>query len=169
MRDRELDEILDAGLKAYSAVEPRQGLERRVLEHVHRRRRFVWWQWLAVVVPVLACAVGLLVWRPSEPVQTRRATSVETSLDAAGTSARATIPAVRRVVVVRRVRRLPKRAQFPTPAPLTREERALLEFVQRSPKEAAELLGENRDSEIRPIQIEAISIPPVKVESLEEK
>ncbi|HZQ54542.1 MAG TPA: hypothetical protein VFB14_20240 [Bryobacteraceae bacterium] len=165
MRDKELDEILDAGLKAYSAVQPRQGLERRVLGHVHSTRRFAWWHWVAVAVPVLACAVGLLLWRQSEPVQTRPATSVETS-------ARAMAPVVRPVVVAKHVRRVgqtPKRMQFPTPAPLTREERALLEFVQRSPKEAAELLGETRDSEIKPIQIQAISIPPIKIENLEEK
>jgi hypothetical protein len=169
MRDRELDEILDAGVRAYSAVQPRRGLERRVLDYVHDAMRFAWWRWMAAAVPVLASVVGLLVWRPSEPVRTRRVTSVETSLDAAGMSALATTPVVKPVVVVRRVRRLPKRSQFPTPAPLTREERALLEFVQRSPKEAAELLGENRDTEMKPIQIEAISIPPIQIESLEEK
>ena len=166
MRDRELDEILDAGLKAYSVVQPRQGLERRVLHHVHSARRLPWWRWLALAVPVLACAVGLLLWRPA---QTPQATSAPTIRGTAGTSARATIPVVKPVVVVKRARRVPKRMQFPTPAPLTREERALLEFVQRSPIEAAELLGENRDTEIKPVQIEAISIPPIKIENLEEK
>lgn len=174
MRDRELDQILDAGVRAYSTAEPRPGLQQRVLHNVHSARRFAWWHWMAAAVPVLACAVVLVVWRPSEPVPVPHTASAPTSRGAAqrapaGTSARATIPAVRPVVVVKRARRVPKRMQFPTPAPLTREERTLLEFVQRSPKEAAELLGETRDTQTKPIQIEAISIPPIKIESLEEK
>lgn len=58
---------------------------------------------------------------------------------------------------------LPKLEVFPTPHPLSPEERALVEFVNQHPKEAAQLVdAERRSSE--PIQIAAIHIEPLNTD-----
>ncbi len=55
---------------------------------------------------------------------------------------------------------LPKREVFPTPTPLSSEERALLAFAKRPPKEIPpELTGLDRP--ITPIRIAAIEIKPL--------
>jgi hypothetical protein len=47
---------------------------------------------------------------------------------------------------------------FPTPTPLTPEEKALVEFVANRPKEAQDLLAQ---TDIKPIEIEEIQVPPL--------
>lgn len=57
--------------------------------------------------------------------------------------------------------RLPKREQFPTPTPLTAEERALLAFVEQSPRQAEKVLADTRRRSEEPIRIEEIHIEPL--------
>ncbi len=69
------------------------------------------------------------------------------------------------VSLKRKTRReeLPKLEVFPTPHPLSPEERALVEFVNQHPTEAAQLVdAERRSSE--PIQIAAIHIEPLNTD-----
>ena len=82
MTDRkqdELDRALDAALAKYAAVEPRAGLEDRVLANLQAERAQVpdraWWQWgvagaLAAVV-VIALALAWRSGKPSRPVVAR--------------------------------------------------------------------------------------------------
>jgi hypothetical protein len=57
---------------------------------------------------------------------------------------------------------LPKLEQFPTPVPLTAEERALIAFVTRYPKEAQQAFEDLRKRSEEPIEIQPIQIPPLE-------
>jgi hypothetical protein len=57
---------------------------------------------------------------------------------------------------------LPRLPQFPAPAPVTNEERALLAFVTRAPKEAQEALIDAPQLDVEPIRIEEIKIQPLQ-------
>jgi hypothetical protein len=57
---------------------------------------------------------------------------------------------------------LPRLPQFPAPAPVTNEERALLAFVTRAPKEAQAALIDWQQQSLEPIQIEEIKIQPLQ-------
>ncbi len=83
MADRkqdELDRMLDAALAKYAAVEPRTGLEDRILANLRAERTRVpdraWWRWsvagalAAVVVVALA-----LAWRSGKPSASGRGES----------------------------------------------------------------------------------------------
>ena len=65
---------------------------------------------------------------------------------------------------------LPRREVFPTPTPLTSEERALLALVAKSPELARELLTPTEPKPIEPIIIEPINIePPVMADNAKER
>jgi hypothetical protein len=53
------------------------------------------------------------------------------------------------------------REQFPTPTPLTDEERALLAFVAQSPKQAEEVLADAKSRSSKPIEIKEIQLEPL--------
>ena len=57
---------------------------------------------------------------------------------------------------------LPRLPQFPAPAPMTNEERALLAFVARAPKQAQEALIDAQQQSVEPIRIEEIKIQPLE-------
>lgn len=152
----ELDGVLDSALASYAAEDPRPGLETRVLARVRRRRfgRAVW----AAAIPV---AAGLCFW----------AVTLRSGLDEAIRPPAVPAPVIARApappVLVKRApprRRppLPKREQFPSPSPLTEEERILAGFVRRSPEEALERMSEAKSQTLEPIKIEAIQIEPLQ-------
>jgi hypothetical protein len=58
--------------------------------------------------------------------------------------------------------RLPKREQFPTPTPITAEERALLAFVAHSPKQAEVLWEDAKSRTTEPLEIKEIHIEPLQ-------
>ena len=60
-------------------------------------------------------------------------------------------------------RSLPKRDQFPTPVPLTPEERALIALAQLRPAEA-EAIAELQKKNSREIEIPPIEIPPLRID-----
>jgi len=164
----ELDRLLDEALASYSNEEPRPGLEQRVLGRVRAAgtsRRFAWLRW-AVAIPVFSLLV-LAITHRSKP----QAASVDRNLASAKPPATAVAPpaGLRRAAVRRaRVRRpevarspLPKRAVFPLPAPLSPEERALVDLVTRFPDQARQVLVEASQRTSQPIEIPRIEIPPL--------
>ena len=171
MRNDERDKIerlLDDALASDSRQEPRPGLERRVLERIHSddapRLVFPRWLW---AVPAAACLLWAgIFWNrhaaTPERVQVTQVTHVA--------AARETAPA--RPVTPRMVdhphkrphqrKVLPRLPQFPAPAPVSDEERALLAFVTRAPKEAQEALIDAQQHSAEPIRIEEIKIQPLQ-------
>ncbi len=69
-RDRQLDRWLDEALARYSDVEPRAGLEQRILSNLRTQpQRRPWWQWawIPVAAAVLIAAGVLWMTHPARP------------------------------------------------------------------------------------------------------
>ncbi len=164
MSDRnQLDEILDRALGRYCDAEPREGLDGRILERVRAAKRSAatGWIWAVACAAVLAIVASLYVPtngktpKPFEPAVAPLVTAtppVRWSFD------------VHYHPIRRRTarRELPKLPDFPSRTPLTAEERALLQFVSESPKEAVKLLSDWQQKAAQPIQIEPIQIVPLE-------
>jgi hypothetical protein len=146
-RDR-FDDLLEGALKRYAAVEPRAGIEGRVLENLaaQRERRLIGWRWMWALSSIGALVVALALW-PSH------SSSGIAPDQRPGREGSATIvpPAPKTVQSVsakpRQVRRAPralkavleaeaKLPRFPSPRPIGEQELLLVEYVQRYPDEA---------------------------------
>jgi hypothetical protein len=165
MRD-ELDNLIDSTLSGYSTAEPLAGLEQRVLNRVRaaeasrRRRRF--WTLAALAGPAFAALAILLLIRPGAPPPAPVARVTAPAVRVAPESP-APPPAVSpekprpsvsgRAPVARPSpqRELPKRNVFPTPAPVTPEERMLVELAVSHPQQL--LIQPVEHIEIKPIEI----------------
>ena len=158
MEDRELDQLLAEALQA----EPLAGLEQRVLARLPSRKRAWWWWVPGLVAAGLAVIAVVVEMQPEESLPLRP-------------------PPVPLVVYLprppthpppaRRRAKLEKQSQFPTPRPLSAEERALLAFLHQDPEGAGEALRDMRKRSEAPIEIEPIHIPPLlsEGESIKEK
>jgi hypothetical protein len=152
-----LDLALDAALRQYAAVEPRAGLEQRVLAQLQsesaRLRNRSWLQWCAAgAIAALLALTLALAWRSNRPP---RISQRNPSAPIEGLQPSATRVAVNgdiRVTPVIRVRQkttpqhvpqrpvvadLPKLDQFPSPRPLSEQEKLALEYVERFPRQAS--------------------------------
>lgn len=164
-----IDRRLESALKQYGTVEPRAGLESRILANLDAQSRLAARRsWLFATAGIVACIVLIAVWHiknpqtvakdvasvsspPSEHVrQPSRANSV-------GAAARAPVPAGRRHA---RTAAHPIVAahspQFPTPRPLTERELALARYATSFPKEAQLIAQEQQtfDEEMQREQLE---------------
>jgi hypothetical protein len=177
MGSDELDKILDRALASYSQEEPRPGLSGRVSNRIGsaEARRFVWLRWV-MAIPAIASFLLLVFWifDSSKPSRSTFRASTEIRGHAAAFPSRdregavnipqkhhARVSGSRPSVKPKRLG-LPKPEQFPTPTPLTAEERVLLAFVSRSPKQAQKVLGDAKSRSAEPIQIQAIQIEPLQ-------
>lgn len=152
----DLDRELDAALASYADVEPRAGLEQRVLARLERGERSRGWFTWALAIPALAALIIAVWWaRPTE-------------VPAPPPVIAARIPFVKRetpvVPTVTRHRRrpaageLPKLAVFPSPSPLSEQERLLLAYVNRvGTQSVATATARNADE----IKIPELEIKPL--------
>ena len=135
----EQDDLLREALASYAGREPRSGIEDRVLRRVRAPRlgrRSGW----ALAWLVAACVIATMVIPRQE------------TLEILVPQIAATLPVVVKAEAPRAIER-PDR--FPSPAPLTREERTLLALAD-SP-----ILAGSAAGEITPIKIDEITIPPI--------
>lgn len=154
--EHEVEQWLDAAICQYSKVEPRTGLENRVLANLQAERGRTamqrrWW-WTAGTVAV-AAAIVAAAWVGGNGNRKTPVAAVETSTtqreDAgrskepgprlpatqqakAGTRRPRVEPAIGDVAEVKP----PKLEQFPSPAPLTEQEEMLARYVQEFPRRA---------------------------------
>jgi hypothetical protein len=188
MREKDdLDLLIDSALATYADPGPDSGLENRVLaalSAIHaepptvitpRPRRWLPW---AIAVPI---AAGLLfLWlsiarnKPlpaSEPQQARQSAPGPIAPPAAPSNeVRRAVPRRHPVripqpsssVQTAQAAPLPKLDVFPTPQPLTTEERALVGVVTETPLPAREALVEAQSLDHQPIRIAEIHIPPLE-------
>lgn len=197
-KDRFVNDLLDSALAQQRRAEPRAGFEGRILERVRVARRMRAGsrkRWL--VVPTVAAAAAVLIAaiylarRPHSPAvqtpQARNAVSApepsETLTANSGTTPK---PAIATTVVeprrtVHRERKTTHRveahhwpSQFPTPAPLTPEEKALVQYVRETPPQvlAASLSRAqslNQPVKIKPLVIAPLEIKPMSVEAPNEE
>jgi hypothetical protein len=159
------DRLLDASLERFSDVEPRAGLPGRILAGVAARHRVTqrrnWVLGFAVsALAVFAISIAVLI--PSRTA--RRAAPPAPVAVARPENAAPPAPPVRerrQLVNVRRPSAFPKRPQqFPTPAPLSKQEKLLLLYVKEVPKSelATPLPTTDKDLEIPDLKTAALQI-----------
>ena len=188
MREKDdLDLLIDSALTTSADPGPDSGLEDRLLATLSPARtetpqvpsgiRRRWLPW-AVALPI---AVGLLfLWllqgrdKPLPVLQPQEAHSAAPNAIAphanSSTEVRPAAPHTHRVRVTQptspsqtaQAAPLPKLDVFPTPQPLTAEERALVEVVMQAPLPAREALVEAQSLDTVPIRIAEIRIPPLE-------
>lgn len=177
MREHDVEREMDAALSRYAAVEPRDGLEQRVLANLREQppvaTRFSWARWVAAgfAAASLAALLILIGERHATVVNVKPVIVQDESAKASGFPYGATastnssiesaqVQSQRRLTTVsaRRPRNkqvaqanaepTPKLAQFPAPEPLTEQEKLLIQFVQYDPAGAA-LFAEVRAKELQ--------------------
>jgi hypothetical protein len=173
-----VDDLLAASLRNYAGAEPRAGLEGRVLAGVRARqraasRRTAWWG--AAGMAGVAAMLALLVyyWPHPQPAPLPETAKVPASpsVPVAAKAAPAVPPPV--------LRRPPRPAapavidwrpqQFPTPRPLSEQEKLLVAYVLAAKGSAAVSAPSTEqnlehDLEIPPLSIAAIKIDPLPPE-----
>ncbi len=194
MQDKErfVDELLDSALAHQRGAEPRAGFETRILAHVRAAstqssRKTFWLASAATAAAVITLAAIYVARRPHRPVvetsQAVRAVpspSPNETLTASSQSAPKASPGTSVIEPKRIARRQSKPSrgveahhwpsQFPTPAPLTDEQKALVRYVQETPPHvlAEPILKAEftvHSVEIAPLKIAPLEIQPVSLAS----
>lgn len=166
-----LDRELEAALAQYATVEPRAGLEQRVLTNLQAEREKIasrsWWRWpltLALAAAV-TIAVGVsLTWRSAKTSPVVSVVRPPTSVQSGGQvgpilagevrNPPPLISSARRHETNRDRRRQPtvaagpKLEQFPSPQPMSEQEKILASYVAQYPEHAA-LIAEARTEALR--------------------
>jgi hypothetical protein len=153
---------LDDALAKYSRVDPRAGLEDRILASLRARREkeataWAWRRWTAAATLTLTVALIVavpLLRRPgrttpgseAHPSATTRsngqaekqaATSDVSPLHRSTGRTSARRPVTHSIVSLAVVSAVPRLEQFPSPQPLTEQERILASYVAKYPEQAA--------------------------------
>jgi hypothetical protein len=163
--DHKLDEMLDAMLSAYSSVEPRPGLETRIVAGVKEqaakstaRWGFRWtWAFAALATAALAVAVYVsriqthraepqLATRPQQPENSAPVWSIRSSSPPKVTASH---PSTRRHTTPTARSTRPSADQviaikqdvFPSPSPLSEQEKLLFQYLARTPR--AEIIAQS--------------------------
>jgi hypothetical protein len=163
--DDDFDRALDGVLAKYASVEPRAGLEERILANLRSApttpNANPWWNGrMAAVLAVVLMIAALLVWWRNQssppPIVVHRPPLREAPIDpyvanrettqAAKTKPhrRTTGPRPQRETVASG----PKLDVFPSPLPLSEQEKLLAIYVGQSPEHAA-LVAEARMADLR--------------------
>jgi hypothetical protein len=156
-RERLVDSVLDRALRP-QLVEPRPGLEERILANLPTQpQRRPWWQWMWIpalaAAALLAVVIGMRVMHRELPAPVQAIKTVEAPKQEATVEPEA--PAIKqlqpqrahppaRVQVARVTPALPKQGVFPSPVPMTDQERLLLALVRRNPEQAKAIAVEQQ-------------------------
>jgi len=164
-KERDLDRTLDAALAKYASVEPREGLEERILANVRaagtRRAQSAWRNCGFAVVAAALAVVAVAMWHWNKPMQTPIANrpsmvkQAQVGPDLAHQDGNSVQP-----IKSARWRRTRHRSQhetvaanpkldvFPSPLPLSEQEKILAGYVSQYPQHAA-LVAEARMDDLR--------------------
>jgi hypothetical protein len=159
--DDKLERILEKGIAGYAQSEPLAGIEERILARIRTverpRRRLTGWA-MAFAVGLAGIGVLRVLPRHEEPQPVRVATNTQPT-PVRGDVATAQVSPPRSHHSTGKTA-LPKLPVFPTPSPLTAEERRLLGLVRQDPEGTAEafesLRKRNEPLEIAPLVIEPL-------------
>jgi hypothetical protein len=184
-RNQFVDSLLDASLARYSTVAPRPGIEGRVLANVGaRQERRSWFAWagrLAAWAFTIFIAVGVLkllqVRRsPSPPLSVAKVKTAPPTPPAAHDPiavprerARALLPASKRrapqanIVLAHAENKLP---MFPSPGPMTDQEKLLAQYVRTTPAEVL-LAASTESAQIPELEMKPLEIAPLDTDGTE--
>ncbi|HET7214063.1 MAG TPA: hypothetical protein VFL79_10775 [Terriglobia bacterium] len=195
---RFVDELLDSALAHRRDSEPRAGLEGRILARVRaasreggRKLSRKFWLAVAATAAVVALIAIYSANRSHGPVpqasRTANAVPAPPPREALKANAEPT-PAIGPATAVVEPKRIARRerkpsrrveahhwpSQFPTPAPLSQEEKALVRYVQQTPPQvlAEPFVREqsaNQPLEIKPLKIVPLEIQPLSIRSPKEE
>ena len=165
--NRFVDDLLDAGLAQYRSVEPRPGLENRILARLRTEQKAAPWRAWAWRIGAGVVAAGVILALVSQPRRQRPHTlpSVAESPKSAPAVASltpATAPA-RQTPVPRHNE--PRRDVFPSPAPLSEEEKLLVSYVRKMPDGALGAFPED-DQPVASLRVPDLNIPPLEMKEL---
>jgi len=163
-KERDLDRTLDAALAKYASVEPREGLQERILANVRaaggRAKQRAWWTWgFAAVLAAAFMIVAAVVWqwnKVSQPPIVVHRPPVNAEPIAPRIANRDIDPAPQKKQHRTLRPRLqpeiasagPKLDVFPSPLPLSEQEKILASYVAGYPEHAA-LVAEARMDALR--------------------
>lgn len=177
-----LSRELDAALAKYAEAEPRAGLENRVLANLRAGRAQApdraWWRWsvMAAVATVVVVTLAL-AWRYGKPSQPGIANQIPTMTQSAQEPGTRLVQdgggervrpqrrgPVRKTIVHRSLPRVvmagnPKLDQFPSPQPLSEQEKILRNYVAQYPEQAV-LIARARSQALRRDQLEEMKASP---------
>jgi hypothetical protein len=185
-----LDRELDAALAQYAAVEPRAGLEERILANLRAEREHVpahaWWRWTTVAAVAAVLLVALTLWwrsgerrrdnvaghpSPSHTAQDGVSNGTQVAANRASNPIRVAHPASEekprprisdhRPAVMASG---PKLDRFPSPQPLSEQEKILESYVARYPEHAA-LIAQARAESLRQDLAEEMKDAPATTDS----
>lgn len=166
-KDKEIDRMLDALLANYSSADPRLGLETRILATLrdrahenesHRSWKLRWiWVGVATAAAAIIIAAGLINVR--RHVAPPANVVVKTNQPATQPGMQPHVPVANEeaAMIHRHKPPLPKQkrnmalairerpAVFPTPSPLSEQEKLLLSYLARTPRE--EMIAQSRPEE----------------------
>ena len=152
----ELDHALDAALAKYAAIEPRAGLEGRILAKLRTASEpapdRAWWRWgaMAAVAAALLVAVAL-GWRTGKPPDPAVADHPSPASQAPQPGPQVVsnghedevqprgphhLQAATHHAQLSVVAAVPRLEQFPSPLPLSEQEKILASYVSRFPEHA---------------------------------
>ncbi len=156
--ERKLDDLLDSALSTYSAVEPRPGLEGRILAHVRdaaEQPRAKWWNasWLvagAVGAAIAVLVLSVLLLRHEHAPQQVQVQREHPAMSHTQPENRVSTnqPQVHKKNRPHRAERRQELARkdrpavFPTPTGLSEQEKLMLVYLAQTPKE--ELIAQLR-------------------------
>ena len=166
-KDKQIDEMLDSLLASYSSVEPRPGLETRILANLRdsarRKELGGWWKlkwiWVGAAAATAAIIVAAVLINGGRHIAPPTNVVVKTSQPAPRPGMQSHVPVAHEEasMIHHHHPLLPKQKQnvalalkewpaiFPTPSPLSEQEKLLLSYFARTPRE--EKIAQSRPEE----------------------
>lgn len=180
--DRNLDRLIDAALATYADAHPGENLAEHILTRLANepapRPRLAWQPW-AIVAFSAAIYLLLLVHSRSAftkpytapPIQSALVQNPTATAGSPHTHGARTPGAARQINGAAPHRQpfaatavpqpLPKLDVFPTPTPLTRQERALAVYIAHTPQAEQEALAQS-EQEAMPLTVASIHVMPLE-------
>ena len=171
-----VDELLEASLKQYRGEEPRSGLEMRILAGVRtqeRAARFRWLGWAVAVCAGILAVIALALHFTRAPL--RQPTPSASLPQPTATQPASPMVSRQRLLLsprrpAREVRRVATRRsrpeQFPTPLPLTEQEKLLLAYFNKTAKPDS-IPGTDENS-VGSLEIPRIIVAALQIEPLDD-
>lgn len=169
-----IEQALEAALAKYAAVEPRTGLEERVLANLQTAsiRKRPWWRWSMATALAIALVTATFVWKfgnRSPAITTDHSSNVIHRANKPAPEVVAHNVSSKEALLARHEKQRrsaghkvhsrvatavqPRLDQFPSPQPLSEQEKILESYVAKYPERAV-LLARLRTEQLRLDQVE---------------